>query len=256
MKAVILAGGLGSRLSEETNLKPKPMLEIGEMPILWHVMKIYSAHGINDFIICLGYKGYLIKEYFANYSLHCSDLTVDLINSGIEYHNNSSEPWRITMVDTGQSSMTGGRIARIAEYLNDYEPFCLTYGDGVGDIDITASIEHHKRERREATMTVVTPPSRFGAAEITDGRVSNFAEKPLGDSSRINAGYFVCEKSVIERVTDDNCVWEHGPLHSLCNDGQLSAFVHDGFWKPMDTLREKRELQAMWESGKAPWKIW
>ena len=255
MKAVILAGGFGSRLSEETGLKPKPMVEIGTQPILWHIMKIYSAHGINDFVICLGYKSYVIKEYFANYFLHSSDVTVDLRSNQIEYHTSKAEPWRITLVDTGPDTMTGGRIGRVQNYLGD-ETFCLTYGDGVGDIDITQSIKFHKEQNREATMTVVSPPGRFGATILDGDRVSDFTEKPLGDGARINAGFFVCEPSVLSRIDGDDCTWEQGPLRGLSAAGQLSAFRHDGFWQPMDTLREKNELENLWASGNAPWKVW
>lgn len=256
MKAVILAGGFGSRLSEETGLRPKPMVEIGTKPILWHIMKIYSAHGINDFIICLGYKGYVIKEYFANYFLHHADVTVDMAQNRLEYHQANAEPWRVTLVDTGQDSMTGGRIGRIGSYLDDGEPFCLTYGDGVGNIDIAASIAFHRQQGRKATMTVVSPPGRFGATVLEGDRVSAFTEKPLGDGARINAGFFVCEKSVLDYIKGDDTVWEQDPLKTLSAEGELSAFRHDGFWQPMDTLREKQLLEALWEKGGAPWKIW
>jgi glucose-1-phosphate cytidylyltransferase len=256
VKAVILAGGLGSRLSEETGLKPKPMIEIGEQPVLWHIMKIYSAHGINEFIICLGYKGYVIKEYFANYFLHSSDVTVDLRRNQIEHHQNKAEAWRITLVDTGLATMTGGRIASIQEYLDKDEPFCLTYGDGVGNIDIGQSIKFHKQQKREATMTVVSPPGRFGATILDGDQVSDFTEKPMGEDARINAGFFVLEPSVLSRINGDDCVWEQEPLRGLSTDNQLNAFRHDGFWQPMDTLREKQKLESLWASGNAPWKIW
>ncbi len=256
MKAVILAGGLGSRLSEETGLKPKPMVEIGGRPILWHIMKIYSHYGINDFVICLGYKGYFIKEYFANYYMHNADVTVDLTKNTLEYHTTNSEPWRITLVDTGDATQTGGRVSLIRDYLNPDEPFCLTYGDGVGNVDIAASIAFHQREGRTATMTVVSPPGRFGAALIDDGRVSEFVEKPQGDGGLINAGFFVCEPSVLDLVEGPEVVWEETPLRTLASRNQLSAFVHEGFWKPMDTLREKKELEDLWQSKNTPWKIW
>ncbi len=256
MKAVILAGGLGSRLAEETTMKPKPMVEIGGHPILWHIMKIYSAHDINEFIICLGYKGYMIKEYFANYFLHNADVTIDMVNNTHDYHLTKAEPWRITLVDTGMDTMTGGRIKRVARYLDDKEPFCLTYGDGVGDIDITASIAFHKQHGNKATMTAVSPPGRFGATVIEDDRVIEFTEKPQGDGGRINGGFFVCEPPVLDLIEDDNTVFEQGPLRELAKTGQLNAYNHDGFWQPMDTLREKTELENLWQSGQAPWKVW
>ncbi|MEH6630915.1 MAG: glucose-1-phosphate cytidylyltransferase [Halopseudomonas aestusnigri] len=256
MKAVILAGGLGSRISEETHLKPKPMVEVGGMPILWHIMKIYSSHGINDFIICLGYKGYVIKEYFANYFLHNADVTIDLAKNQLEYHASKAESWKITLVDTGSSTQTGGRVKRVAPYLNANEPFCLTYGDGVGNVNVRESIEAHKKAGRKATMTVVTPPGRFGAAIIEGDGVSAFAEKPQGERGRINAGYFVCEPSVIDLIDGDATIWEKEPLTQLAESGELTAFSHQDFWQPMDTLREKNELEAMWASGKAPWKTW
>lgn len=256
MKAVILAGGLGSRLSEETVLKPKPMVEVGGHPILWHIMKIYSHHGINEFVICLGYKGYFIKEYFANYYMHNANVTVDLVKNTLEYHTANSEPWRVTLVDTGDATQTGGRVGLVRDYLEPEESFCLTYGDGVGDVDITASIALHRQEGRAATMTVVAPPGRFGAALIDNGRVSEFVEKPQGDGGLINAGFFVCEPSVLDLVDGPDVVWEQAPLRTLAGQGQLSAFVHEGFWKPMDTLREKNELEELWQSGAAPWKVW
>ena len=246
MKAVILAGGYGSRLREETTSKPKPMVEIGGMPIIWHLMKIYSAHGVNDFVICLGYKGYIIKEYFANYFLHHADVTIDMATNQLEYHNANAEPWKVTLVDTGQDSMTGGRIKRIANYLDEEQPFCLTYGDGLGDVDITASIAFHKAQGRKATMTVVAPPGRFGATVLDGNRVSAFQEKPLGDHARINAGFFVCEKSVISEIENDQTIWETDPLHRLTEADQLSAWRHDGFWQPMDTLREKQLLETLY----------
>jgi|TARA_R110001583_G_scaffold71050_6_gene200579 glucose-1-phosphate cytidylyltransferase len=256
MKAVILAGGLGSRLSEETSLKPKPMVEIGGKPILWHLMKIYSNHGVNDFIICLGYKGYVIKEYFANYFLHHADVTIHMVTNQIEYHNANAEPWKITLIDTGQDTMTGGRIKRIANYLEDDQPFCLTYGDGLGDVDITSSIAFHRQQGKKATMTVVSPPGRFGATILNENLVTAFQEKPLGDGARINAGFFVCEKSVINEIDSDQTVWEAEPLRRLTENQELSAWRHDGFWQPMDTLREKHMLENLWTSGNAPWKIW
>ncbi len=256
MKAVILAGGLGSRLSEETTLKPKPMVEIGGRPILWHIMKLYSHHGITEFVICLGYKGYLIKEYFANYYMHNANVTVDLAKNSLEYHSAVSEPWRITLVDTGDMTQTGGRLARVREYLDTDAPFFLTYGDGVGDVDISASLSFHQREGRAATMTVVSPPGRFGAALIEGDRVSAFVEKPRGDGGLINAGFFVCEPSVVDLIEGDDAIWEQAPLRTLANDGQLSAFAHEGFWKPMDTLREKNELEELWRSNTAPWRVW
>ncbi|RED50819.1 glucose-1-phosphate cytidylyltransferase [Aestuariispira insulae] len=256
MKAVILAGGLGTRLAEETSLRPKPMVEIGDRPILWHIMKIYAAHGINDFVICLGYKGYMIKEYFANYFLHSSDLRVDMANNSIEYLNSQSEPWNVTLVDTGAESQTGGRLGRVARYLDKDEPFLFTYGDGVGDIDVSASIEFHKREGRKCTMTAVSPPGRFGALKLEGNQITDFMEKPQGDNAVINGGYFVCDPSVIDLIDADDCIWERKPLETLAREGELSAFTHKGFWQPMDTLREKRYLQSLWDSGEAPWKIW
>ncbi|MDC0613675.1 glucose-1-phosphate cytidylyltransferase [Akkermansiaceae bacterium] len=254
MKAVILAGGLGTRLSEETVLKPKPMVEIGGSPILWHILKIYSSHGINDFVICAGYKGYVIKEYFANYFLHMSDVTIDMSDNSIEVHRKKAEPWRITIVDTGEETMTGGRIKRIASYLDG--PFCLTYGDGVGDIDITASIEFHKKSGRLATLTGVRPPGRFGSLELDGDQVKSFIEKPLGDGSWINGGFFVLDPKVIDFIEGDSTIWERVPLETLAAEGQLSIYRHNGFWCPMDTLRDKNELEDLWESGKAKWKTW
>jgi glucose-1-phosphate cytidylyltransferase len=255
MKAVILAGGLGTRISEETHLKPKPMVEIGGRPILWHVLKCYSAHGINDFVICAGYKGYVIKEYFANYFLHMSDVTFDMKENRMEVHHRRSEPWRITIVDTGDSTMTGGRLKRVRDYL-DNEPFCFTYGDGVGDVNITESIAFHKREGRQATLTGVQPPGRFGALELSGHQVKSFQEKPDGDGSWINGGFFVLEPSVIDLIADDATIWERKPLEALAKSGQLSIYKHNGFWQPMDTLRDKQHLEELWASGKAPWKTW
>jgi glucose-1-phosphate cytidylyltransferase len=256
MKAVILAGGLGTRISEETNLKPKPMVEIGGRPILWHVMKIYSAHGINDFIICAGYKGYVIKEYFQNYFLHMSDVTFDMATNSMEVHQRRSEPWRVTIIDTGEATMTGGRLRRVRDYLGNEESFCFTYGDGVGDVNITDLVAFHKREGRQATLTGVRPPGRYGALEINGARVEKFQEKPEGDGSWINGGFFVLEPSVIDLIADDTTVWERAPLESLASTKQLSAYKHGGFWQPMDTLRDKTHLEDLWASGKAPWKLW
>ena len=256
MKAVILAGGQGSRISEETDLKPKPMVEIGGMPILWHIMKIYSSNGINEFVICLGYKGYVIKEYFANYFLHNADVTIDLAKNQLEYHASKAESWKITLVDTGPMTQTGGRVRRVAPYLDKDEPFCLTYGDGVGNINVRETIALHKKSGRKATMTVVTPPGRFGAAIIEGDGVSAFTANPHGEQGRINAGYFVCDPSVIDLIDGDTTVWEKEPLQKLAASGELTAYTHDGFWQPMDTLREKNELEALWSGGKAPWKIW
>jgi len=254
MKAVILAGGLGTRLSEETHLKPKPMVEIGGRPILWHILKIYSAHGINNFIICAGYKGYVIKEYFANYFLHMSDVTFDMSDNTLEVHRKNAEPWCITIVDTGDETMTGGRIKRIAPYLDG--AFCLTYGDGVGNIDITASIEFHKKSGRLATLTGVRPPGRFGSLELNGDEVKSFIEKPLGDGSWINGGFFILDLKTIEYIEGDSSIWERTPLEKLAADGQLGIYRHDGFWRPMDTLRDKNDLEDLWDSGKALWKIW
>lgn len=255
MKAVILAGGLGTRLSEETALKPKPMVEIGGRPILWHILKIYSAHGINDFVICAGYKGYIIKEYFANYFLHMSDVTFDMANNTMEVHRKQAEPWRVTIVDTGDDTLTGGRIKRIKEYINN-ETFCCTYGDGVGDIDLTTLIARHKASGLEATLTGVQPPGRFGSLDVVEDQVRSFQEKPAGDGSWINGGFFVLEPSVFDLIEGDKSIWERAPLEALAARQQLNIYKHSGFWRPMDTLRDKIELEGLWESGKAPWKIW
>lgn len=255
MKAVILAGGLGTRLAEETSLKPKPMVEIGGRPILWHIMKIYSAHGINDFVVCLGYKGYLIKEYFANYSLHMSDVTFDMANNQTVVHQNNAEPWRVTLVDTGESTMTGGRLRRVRQYLGE-DDFCLTYGDGVGDVNITELIEFHREQKRLATLTGVQPPGRFGALNLDDTRVAGFEEKPHGDGGWINGGFFILSPSVIDYVENDAAVWERAPMERLAREGQLAAYLHRGFWQPMDTLRDKQHLEELWQSGNAPWKVW
>lgn len=255
MKLVLLAGGLGTRLSEETGTKPKPMVEIGGYPILWHIMKLYSAHGINDFVVCLGYKGYSIKEYFANYFLHMTDVTVDIGRNSVSVHRSRAEPWRVTLVDTGDETMTGGRLKRVRDHVAG-ETFCLTYGDGLADVDIGRLIAFHQAEGREATVTAVRPPGRFGALSIEDDRVAGFVEKPLGDGSWINGGFFVLSPDVIDRIDGDDTVWEQAPLESLARDGQLSAFRHEGFWQPMDTLRDKRYLEELWASGQAAWKIW
>ncbi|MVT07434.1 glucose-1-phosphate cytidylyltransferase [Chitinophaga tropicalis] len=256
MKVVILAGGLGTRLSEETSVKPKPMVEIGGMPILWHIMKIYSAHGFNDFIICLGYKGYLIKEYFANYFLHKSDVTIDLKNNSLKVHDSQAEPWTITLVDTGIDSMTGGRIKRIAPHVGN-ETFMLTYGDGVGDVDISKLLAFHKNNNKYCTVTSVQPTGRFGALNIgKDNEVHSFMEKPKGDGSWINGGFFVCEPAVFNYIDGDHTLWEREPMERLASDGQMAAFKHDGFWKPMDTLRDKHELESDWNNNIAKWKIW
>ncbi|MEQ9107777.1 MAG: glucose-1-phosphate cytidylyltransferase [Limnobacter sp.] len=256
MKAVILAGGLGTRLSEETSIKPKPMVEIGGMPILWHIMKSYSAHGVNDFIICCGYKGYVIKEYFANYFLHQSDVTFDMRSNTMEVHHKRAEPWTVTLVDTGEDSMTGGRLGRVRKYIENDQAFCFTYGDGVGDIDITASIDFHKKHGKAATLTATFPPGRFGALDIREGKVLNFKEKPKGDGAMINGGFFVLSPKVLGYLGGDDTVWEQQPLQNLAADGELMAFEHQGFWQPMDTLRDKHLLEELWASGKAPWKKW
>lgn len=256
MKAVILAGGLGTRLSEETSLKPKPMVEIGGMPILWHIMKSYSHHGINDFVICCGYKGYVIKEYFANYFLHQSDVTFDMRNNTMDVHHKRAEPWTVTLVDTGEDSMTGGRLGRVRKYIENDEMFCFTYGDGVGDIDIGASIAFHKQHGRAATLTATYPPGRFGALDIKSGQVMNFKEKPKGDGAMINGGFFVLSPKVLGYLGGDDTVWEQAPLQKLAEDGELMAFEHQGFWQPMDTLRDKHLLEELWATGKAPWKKW
>lgn len=256
MKAVILAGGLGTRLSEETSSRPKPMVEIGGKPILWHIMKMYSAHGINDFVICCGYKGYVIKEYFANYFLHMSDVTFNMRDNNMEVHNKRAEPWNVTLVDTGEDSMTGGRLRRVAKYVQDEEAFCFTYGDGVGDIDIAATLRFHKDHGKAATLTATYPPGRFGALDIQQRQVMNFKEKPKGDGAMINGGFFVLTPKVLDYLADDSTVWEQSPLINLAENGELMAYEHQGFWQPMDTLRDKNHLEDLWESGKAPWKIW
>lgn len=254
MKTVILAGGLGTRISEESHLKPKPMIEIGGRPILWHIMKLYSAYGFNDFIICLGYKGYVVKEYFANYVLHNADLTIDLAKGTVEHHATNHEPWRVTLVDTGENTMTGGRIKRIAPYLTPGEPFFVTYGDGVADLDLAALAAFHRKHGKEATVTAVAPPGRYGALEIRDGEVQRFIEKPPGDNGLINGGFFVLQPEAIDRIAGDATIWEQEPLMGLAEDGQLMAFPHEGFWAAMDTLRDKNHLETLWASGEAPWR--
>ena len=255
MKAIILAGGLGTRISEESHLRPKPMIEIGGKPILWHIMKMYSQHGVNDFIICLGYKGYVIKEYFSNYFLHMSDVTFCMRENNMEIHQKFAEPWKITLVDTGENTMTGGRLKRVASYINN-ETFCFTYGDGVSDIDITKLLDYHKSTGRQATVTAIQPPGRYGALDIAEGAVKNFQEKPAGDGAWINGGFFVLEPSVLDYIDGDESVWEQFPLNKLASNGQLSAYQHNGFWQAMDTLREKTYLEELWSAGKAPWKSW
>lgn len=255
MKVVILAGGMGTRISEETAVRPKPMVEIGGKPILWHIMKIYSSHGLNDFIICLGYKGYVIKEYFANYFLHMSDVTFDMAKNRMDVHQNSAEPWRVTLVDTGESTMTGGRIRRIRKYL-DEEDFCLTYGDGVGDVNIARLIAFHKTRGTLATLTATKPPGRFGSINLIESKVINFQEKPEGDGAWINGGFFVLSPKVLDYIEGDDTVWERAPMERLALEGQISAYLHEGFWQPMDTLRDKTHLEELWASGKAPWKRW
>lgn len=256
MKAVILAGGLGTRLSEETVTRPKPMVEIGGMPILWHIMKIYSAGGVNDFVICCGYKGYMIKEYFRNYFFHQSDITVDMRNNDITVHKKTAEPWRVTLVDTGETSMTGGRLKRVRDYVKDEEAFCFTYGDGVADIDIPALLETHRAGGKLATVTAVQPSGRYGALELDGNRVMGFTEKPKGDGGWINGGFFVLSPKVIDLIEGDETTWESEPLRRLAADGQLQSYFHNGFWQPMDTLREKNLLEELWKTNRAPWKLW
>jgi glucose-1-phosphate cytidylyltransferase len=256
MKTVILAGGLGTRISEESHLRPKPMIEIGGKPILWHIMKIYSAHGLNDFVICCGYKGYVIKEYFANYFLHTSDVTFDMAENKMQVHQQFAEPWKVTLVDTGDHTMTGGRLKRIAPYVSNEEAFCLTYGDGVANIDISAQIEFHRKHGKLATVTAVRPPGRYGALRMDGNAVTGFTEKPLGDGGAINGGYFVLSPRCLELIDGDESSWETGPLVRLAEIGQLVAFMHSGFWQPMDTLREKTLLEDLWSSRTAPWRIW
>ena len=256
MKAVILAGGLGTRISEETHLKPKPMIEIGVMPILWHIMKSYSAHGINDFVVCCGYKGYLIKEYFANYFLHMSDVTFDMANNQMQVHQHKAEPWRVTLVDTGDDTLTGGRLKRVANYVLDEEAFCFTYGDGVSDVDITAQLAFHKQHGKLATVTAVQPPGRYGALNMDGATVRGFVEKPKGDGGWINGGFFMLSPKCLDYIEGDMSSWEGEPLARIAEDGQLMAFEHRGFWQPMDTLRDKNQLEELWQTGKALWKCW
>ena len=256
MKAVILAGGLGTRISEESHLRPKPMIEIGGRPILWHIMKLFSHHGFDDFIVCLGYKGYVIKEYFSNYVLHNADLTVDLGAGSVEYHATNHEPWRVTLVDTGADTMTGGRLKRVAAYLDPGQPFFFTYGDGVADVNLRDLAAFHRRHGKDATVTAVSPPGRYGALELADDRVERFVEKPPGESGLINGGFFVLDPKVVGRIDGDEIPFEAGPLEGLARDGQLMAYRHDGFWKAMDTLRDKNELEGLWAGGEAPWRLW
>lgn len=256
MKAVILAGGLGTRLSEETATRPKPMVEIGGKPILWHILKMYAHHGVNDFVICCGYKGYVIKEYFANYFLHMSDVTFDMRNNQMEVHHKRAEPWKVTLVDTGDESMTGGRLRRVADYVRDESAFCFTYGDGVGDINIAETIRFHHSHGKAATLTATFPPGRFGALDIQQRQVMSFREKPKGDGAMINGGFFVLSPKVLDYIDGDDSVWEQAPLMGLAADGQLMAYEHSGFWQPMDTLRDKHLLEELWASGQAPWKTW
>ena len=255
MRAVILAGGLGTRLAEETSVRPKPMVEIGGKPVLWHLMKLYSHHGVNDFVICLGYRGYVIKEYFANYFLHTSDVTFDLAENRMEVRHRHCEPWRVTLVDTGEHTQTGGRLRRVREYVGD-DTFCFTYGDGLSDVDVGALIRFHREQRRLATVTAVQPPGRFGALDIAGARIMRFEEKPQGDGAWVNGGFFVLEPDAVDYVSDDATVWEREPVERLARDAQLSAYTHRGFWQPMDTLRDRTLLEGLWQSGRAPWKVW
>lgn len=256
MKAVILAGGFGTRISEESNLRPKPMIEIGGKPILWHIMKIYAAHGVTDFVICCGYKGFMIKEYFSNYCLHESDMTIDLADNNIEIHNQRAEPWKITLVDTGEFAMTGGRLAAVYEFIKGEEEFCFTYGDGLSNVDISSVIDFHREHGCKATVTAVYPTARFGALNIDDGFVMSFEEKPRGDGGLVNGGFFVLSPSVIDLIGSPDCIWEQEPLKTLAKSMELKAFVHEGFWQPMDTLRDKLFLEKLWVDGAAPWKVW
>jgi glucose-1-phosphate cytidylyltransferase len=255
MKAVILAGGFGTRISEETSIKPKPMVEIGGKPILWHIMKIFSAHGVNDFVICLGYKGYMIKEYFANYHLHTSDITFDMAANNMQVHQSVTEPWRVTLVDTGDETMTGGRLKRVAKYLDD-EPFCFTYGDGLSNVNISELVKFHNKNGGLATLTAVQPPGRFGALDMEQQKITGFQEKPDGDGGRINGGFFVLSPGALDYIDGDETIWERGPMEKLARDGQLAAFLHDGFWQPMDTLRDRVSLEEQWQSGSPRWKTW
>jgi len=255
MKCVILAGGLGTRISEESVLKPKPMIEIGGRPMIWHIMKIYSSQGVDDFVVCLGYKGYIIKEYFANYFLHMSDVTFDMRDNSMQVHQKSAEPWKVTLVETGEGTQTGGRLKRVAQYLGK-EDFCFTYGDGLSDVDLRALIAFHKAQKVKATLTAVQPPGRFGSLVLEGARVTRFQEKPKGDGGWINGGFFVCSPAVIDHIQDDGSIWEREPLENLARQGQLAAHFHRGFWQPMDTLRDKNHLEELWASGEAPWKMW
>jgi glucose-1-phosphate cytidylyltransferase len=256
VKAVLLAGGLGTRLSEETHLKPKPMLQIGGKPILWHIMKIYSAHGVNEFIVCCGYKGYVIKEYFANYFLHMSDVSFDMASNSMAVHQQKAEPWQVTLIDTGDETLTGGRLKRVSEYVRDEEAFCFTYGDGLADIDISAEIAFHRAHGKWATVAAVKPPGRYGALQLSHKRVIGFSEKPRGDGGLINGGFFVLSPKCLDHIEGDQSSWEGEPLVRLAREGQLMAFKHEGFWQPMDTLRDKNSLEELWGSGKAPWNVW
>ncbi len=256
MKAVIFAGGFGTRISEETDNIPKPMIRIGHKPILWHIMKIYSSYGINEFIICCGYKGYIIKEYFANYFLHMSDITFNMKENQMKVHQERAEPWTVTLVDTGEKTMTGGRLKRVEQYIKNDDVFCLTYGDGVSDININKLIEHHKKQKTLATLTAVYPPGRFGSLDISNGKVATFKEKPKGDGSRINGGFFVLSPKVLDLIENDTTVWEQEPMEILAKQGEMSAFEHNGFWQPMDTLRDKNYLEELWLTNEAPWKVW
>ena len=256
MKAVILAGGLGTRISEETSTRPKPMIEIGGMPILWHILKMYSHHGINDFVICCGYKGYVLKEYFANYFLHMSDVTFDMSKNSMEVHQRKAEPWKVTLVDTGDNTMTGGRLKRVADFVKNDEAFCLTYGDGVSDVNITELIAFHTAQNVKATVTATIPPGRFGALDMSGSKVNSFMEKPKGDGSMINGGFFVLSPQVLNYIAGDQTIWEREPLERLALEGQLAAYQHHGFWQPMDTLRDKMYLEELWQSGRVPWKKW
>jgi len=255
MKAVILAGGLGTRITEETSVRPKPMIELGGKPVLWHIMKLYSFHGINDFIICLGYKGYMIKEYFANYFLHMSDVTFDMSNNKMEVHQNSAEPWTVTLVDTGDETMTGGRLRRVSAYIGEQD-FCFTYGDGLSNVDVGKLTEFHRSNGSLATVTAVQPPGRFGSLDLKQNKIVGFKEKPQGDGAWVNGGFFVLSPRVLDYIADDRTVWERGPIERLAQEGQLSAYNHEGFWQPMDTLRDKIHLEELWNSGNAPWKVW
>jgi glucose-1-phosphate cytidylyltransferase len=256
MKCVILAGGMGTRIAEESSTRPKPMVEIGAQPILWHIMKLYASHGVREFIVCLGYKGYMIKEYFANYFLHQADVTFDMANNRVDYHDCRSEPWKVTLVDTGERSMTGGRLLQVKKFLDAGEPFCMTYGDGLSDVDITAEIAFHRAQGRRATVACVRPPARFGRIVMDGARVTSFEEKPETESGLINGGFFVLEPGVLDLISGPDVVWENQPMERLASDGQLSAWIHRGFWQPMDTLRDKQVLNALWEGGSAPWKRW